>query len=193
MGRIGPNAILRLVEAVGERQGTDVALDLLHRAGLGAYAERPPQRMVDEAHVARLYLALVAALGATLAAEMGSDAGRRTGNYLLTHRIPQVAKRLLPWLPPFLASRALAGAIGRHAWTFAGSGRFAMRQGHPLDIAIIGGPVDLAGPAAFPLCRFYATTFERLYRALVSPRTVVTARLETTSGEPACRLKLRWR
>ena len=48
----------------------------------------------------------------------------RTGDYLLAHRIPKPVQALLKRLPAPLAARVLLAAITRHAWTFAGSGRF---------------------------------------------------------------------
>ncbi|TVQ35447.1 MAG: bacteriochlorophyll 4-vinyl reductase [Geminicoccaceae bacterium] len=193
IGRIGPNAITRLVEAIGDREGADRATAVLRDAGLDAYIEALPQRMVDEAHVAALYRAAVAALGEPLAVELAAEAGKRTGDYLLAHRIPKPAQALLRVLPPSLASFVLLKAIGRHAWTFTGSGRLVVGKGHPLPVDIVGGAIAAAGPAAGPLARFYAATFQRLYRELVSPRSTVEEHLADVEGTPACRLRLAWR
>ncbi|MFW5680661.1 MAG: bacteriochlorophyll 4-vinyl reductase, partial [Pseudomonadota bacterium] len=163
-GRIGPNAIIRLVEALRDRESDDLATRLLRDAGLEAYVEALPQKMVDEAHVTALYRSVVTALGEPLAIELASEAGKRTGDYLLANRIPKPAQVVLRLLPPGLANRVLLQAIGRHAWTFTGSGRLVLGKGHPLPVDIVGGAIAAAGPAAVPMARFYAATFEHLYR-----------------------------
>ncbi len=191
-GRIGPNAIIRLVEAIGDHQGRAAATQMLRAAGLDAYVTALPQAMVDETHVTALYRVVVATLGEPLAVQLAAEAGKRTGDYLLAHRIPKPAQVVLRLLPPRLASWVLLKAIGRHAWTFTGSGRLVVGSGHPLPVDIVGGAIAAAGPAAAPLARFYAATFERLYRALVSSSTVVTDLLEPVDGTLACRLQLNW-
>jgi divinyl protochlorophyllide a 8-vinyl-reductase len=83
-------------------------------------------------------------------------------------------------------------AIRRHAWTFAGSGRFRVLPGTPLRLEVAGGPIPRAGAADHPVCGYYAATFETLFRALVSPRTQVTEVACEAMGAPACVFALRW-
>jgi divinyl protochlorophyllide a 8-vinyl-reductase len=192
VARIGPNAILRVAEALAVSHPEAVRERIFARAGLADYLAQPPEQMVPEQEVQQLHAALRAELGAEQAARVAADAGRRTAGYLLAHRIPRPVQTLLRWLPASLAARVLCAAIGRHAWTFAGSGRFSVRAGHPTQLVIRGNPMcrGLRSPA--PSCDFYAATFEHLFRSLVHHR----ARVQETScearGDEACRFEIRW-
>jgi divinyl protochlorophyllide a 8-vinyl-reductase len=64
--------------------------------------------------------------------------------------------------------RALLAAIGKHTWTFAGGGVFTAQAGNLLRTAIGRCPVCQDASADAPMGNFYAGTFERLFRALVS-------------------------
>jgi divinyl protochlorophyllide a 8-vinyl-reductase len=186
--RIGPNAVTQLAEALGpERAGSVFAA-----AGLSAHLREPPRTMVDEGDVIALHRALRDQFGEEGAARVSADAGRRTAHYLLAHRIPRALQWLLAILPAPTAARVLVTAIGRHAWTFAGSGRFRVLLGKPLRIEIAGGPIARAAPSAHPACAFYAAAFETLFRALVSPTTQVEETACEAMGAPACSFVLRW-
>ncbi len=128
--RIGPNAITRVAEALRSQRGEAATQQLFAVAGLSHHLDRPPERMVAEADVIALHAALRQLPGWRLIAR---DAGQRTAGYLLAHRIPRPVRLLLRLLPARLAAQLLAGAIARHAWTFAGSGRFAVHAGTPLE------------------------------------------------------------
>jgi divinyl protochlorophyllide a 8-vinyl-reductase len=99
---------------------------------------------------------------------------------------------LLGLLPARLAAGLLLRAIARHAWTFAGSGAFQLRSGHPLRVEIAGGPIARAGAADHPVCGYYAATFETLFRALVHRRTRVTETACEAMGAPACVFTFAW-
>jgi divinyl protochlorophyllide a 8-vinyl-reductase len=43
-----------------------------------------------------------------------------------------------------------------------------------------------------PLCDFYAGTFERLFRVLVHPDTVVTETACQATGDASCLFEARW-
>ncbi|MCX7891327.1 MAG: bacteriochlorophyll 4-vinyl reductase [Burkholderiales bacterium] len=191
-GRIGPNAIVRVAEALEARLGAGTRDDLFRAIGLAAYLERMPERMVDEAEVALLQARLVADLGRSLAREVNRDAGARTGDYLLRHRIPAPAQRALRLLPAPLAARALAAAIARHAWTFAGSGAFAYVPGKPFRFTIAGCPLCRTMRACQPMCDYYAATFERLLRALVAREARVTETACQAAGAAACAFDAAW-
>lgn len=191
-GRIGPNAIVRVAEALEARLGAAVARSLFASAGLLHHWTQPPAEMVNEADVACLQAELRAALGADLARVVACDAGRRTGDYLLAHRIPRPARLLLELLPPPLAARALARAVARHAWTFAGSGTFEVNPGPPFRLAIAGCPLCREIRADGPACDYYAATFERIFRALASPRARVTETACQAAGAAACEFTLTW-
>ena len=78
---------------------------------------------------------------------------------------------MLEALPASLASRQLLSAIARHAWTFAGSGRYA----------------------AGPVCHWHAGVFETLFRTLVHPRSRARETACCAAGAPACRFEIDWR
>ena len=162
------------------------------RAGLAHRLSTPPEGMVDEAEVVALHGALRASMPVTEAEAVAADAGRRTAAYLLAHRIPRVMRALLPHLPARLAARILLGAIGRHAWTFAGSGRFAVLRGFPVRFTIAGNPMARGMRAEHPACAYYAATFQGLFRALVHPATdVVETQCEAMGASP-CVFEARW-
>lgn len=187
-GRIGPNAVTRLAEALGPSLGPEV----FRAAGLAHRLADPPGRMVPEAEVTALHQALRDMLGEAGAEAVAREAGRLTALYLLAHRIPRPLQAVLTWLPASPAARVLTGAIARHAWTFAGSGRFRVLPGRPMRLEVEGGPIPRAGVADHPVCGYYAATFETLFRALVSPRTQVAEIACEAMGAPACRFELRW-
>ncbi len=191
-GRIGPNAITRVAEVLRERLGADALARLFGLAGLAAYVDRPPQAMVDETEVTQLHAVLRALLGAAAAARVAREAGTRTGDYLLAHRIPKPVQALLKVLPAPLAARVLLGAITRHAWTFAGSGEFAAEPGRPVRLAIRHNPMCRGLTSDMPACDFYAATFERLFRVLVHPRATVVETACEACGDDACRFEVRW-
>lgn len=191
-GRIGPNAIIRVAEVLRERLGADAMARLFGLAGLAAYVEHLPEAMVDEAEVTHLHAVLRASLGATAAAQVAREAGTRTGNYLLAHRIPKPVQALLKLLPAPLAARVLLSAITRHAWTFAGSGEFSAVPGRPVVLTIRDNPMCRGLTSDVPACDFYAATFERLFRELVHPQAHVVETACEACGDEVCRFEVRW-
>jgi divinyl protochlorophyllide a 8-vinyl-reductase len=192
-GRIGPNAITRVAEVLRARRGEAAAAALFGRAGLLPYLTQPPGAMVDEAEVTRLHQVLRDSLGTDGAREVAREAGTRTAEYLLAHRIPRPAQAVLKRLPAQLAARALLSSIRGHAWTFAGSGRFEARAGHPVVLTITGNPMCRGATLAEPGCDFYAATFERLFRELVHPQACGVETHCEACGHDLCRFELRWR
>ncbi|CAH0276481.1 bacteriochlorophyll 4-vinyl reductase [Roseomonas sp. CECT 9278] len=190
--RIGPNAVTRLAEALDALRGHADTRAVFARAGLAHRLESPPERMVDEAEVVALHAALRGLVPPDQAAAIAFDAGRRTAAYLLAHRIPRVMHLVLPRLPARWAARILLGAIGRHAWTFAGSGRFAVLPGRAVRFSIAGGPLARGVHAATPVCGYYAATFQGLFRALVAPAAQVVETACEACGDPACIFEIRW-
>ncbi len=184
--RIGPNAVTRLAESLDALRGHADTLAVFRRAGLLERLESPPERMVDEGEVVALHAALRGVMPAGQAAVIAADAGRRTADYLLAHRIPPVMRQVLPRLPARWAARILLMAIGRHAWTFAGSGRFAVLPGRAVRFSIAGGPLARGVHAQAPVCDYYAATFAGLFRALVHPATQVVETECEACGAPVC-------
>lgn len=191
--RIGPNAIIRLAEALDASEGRSVTSRLFGDVRLERYLAAPPQEMVAEEEVTALYHGLRSNLGEARARSVSWGAGVRTADYLLANRIPRAVQALLKILPAGLASRILLNAIGKHAWTFAGSGQFTVKAGHPVRFAIAGCPICRGEKAAGPCCDFYAATFERLFSVLVSKSAKVTETECTATGAPACRFEIKWR
>ena len=190
--RIGPNAITRVAEAMQAQLGRRLTAEVFGAAHLGTYLEHPPTQMVDEAEVSHLHAMLRGELGGRVAAEVARDAGRRTADYLLAHRIPRPAQWLLRHLPAAKASPLLLAAIGKHAWTFAGSGRFSAEPGPPVVLTIRGNPMCRGQTSAVPVCDFYAATFERLFRVLVHPQARAVETACEARGDDACRFEVRW-
>lgn len=191
--RIGPNAIIRVAEALRTQHGEAVTAELFRRAGLEKYLPAMPGQMVDEGEVITLHQLLRPALGAESARAVAREAGLRTGDYLLANRIPRPAQFILRLLPPALASRVLLRAIGGHAWTFAGSGRFSAESAGKARLSIAGCPLCRGTTAEHPVCDYYAATFERLYRTLVSRRATVVETECQAVGAPACVFDITWK
>ncbi|OYW54369.1 MAG: bacteriochlorophyll 4-vinyl reductase [Hyphomicrobium sp. 32-62-53] len=180
--RIGPNAIIQLSAAVTARLGNEARDALFRRAGLQRYLRAMPENMVDEAEVIALHRALRASVTAEAARDLFYEAGLLTGDYILANRIPKPAQVILKLLPRGLATRALTAAIGKHAWTFAGSGSFRAVSTQPLVLEIANSPLCRGETADTPLCDYYAGTFTRLYRTLADAETDIR---ETSCGAVA--------
>jgi len=191
-GRIGPNAIIRVAEALERRVGRGLTVELFALAGLAAHLEHPPTTMVDEAEARRLHDLLRRQLGERVGAAVAREAGVATADYLLAHRIPKPVQALLRRLPARLACRALLAAISRHAWTFAGSGHFDARPGRPALLTIRDNALCRGLHSDHPVCDYYAATFERLFRALVHCDTRASELSCEARGDDACRFELRW-
>lgn len=173
-GRIGPNAITRVA----------AALTAGERARIFAGRDAAPAAMVPAADVARLHAALRRELGVTRARAVARAAGEATGAYLLAHRVPRAMRAVLPWLPSVLSLPVLRAAVRRHAWTFAGDGRFAW-QGR--EITLERCPFCRDTRAAEPLCDYPAAVFESLLRDMVDPRVTVRQVGCAAMGDAACR------
>lgn len=193
MGRIGPNAVVRLAEALTEVDASGVARgQVFEAAGLAHYLLAPPTEMVDERDVVALHAALGQVLDERTAAAVAWRAGELTGDYLLAHRIPRAARRLLAVLPAPLASRALLSAIHRNAWTFAGSGGFSASPGHPVRLVITNSPLCKHAHERHPPCLYYAATFLCLFQALVSPRARLARAACRHHADGACTTEISW-
>lgn len=190
--RIGPNAIIRVGEALVAMQGRGVAADVFAAADLTASFKGPPQAMVPEAQVTRLHTAMRELLGVDLARRVGAEAGRRTAHYLLGHRVPRPLVLLLPRLPGWLSARVLLRAVSQHSWTFAGSAEFSARAARPVEIGLAGCAICRDAHARGPLCDYYGETLAGLFRALVSRDCVAAQTSCAAAGASACRFHLAW-
>lgn len=186
-GQIGPNAVLQLAGVLVRRLGSEQAGRALVEAGIAALPDG--HHMIAEGEAHRLHRA-VRRLWPAQATGLLAEAGRATADYILAHRIPAPVQWVLRMLPAPLAAWLLARAIARHAWTFAGSGRFAVRT--PWCFEIAGNPLIAGEVAGEPLCHWHAAVFERLYGVLVAPdcRCRETRCGARTPGAP-CRFEIR--
>jgi len=191
-GVVGPNAIIQVAAALTDRVGRPMTRAIFADARLDAYTANEPAGMVDERDVAALQDGLRARLDRATAEFVLRDAGLRTADYLLAHRIPALAQRVLKLMPPSLASRVLIAAVGRNSWTFAGSGVFRARNGNPVIAEIEDCPLCRGRQSVSPQCVYYAAVFERLFQMLVSSRTQVTEVACQAMGAPACRFEIGW-
>ncbi len=191
-GKIGPNAVIQLIEAL-RAAGLDAAMaPIFAEAGVRDWLRDPPTAMVDAAPVGRLHQAVRAALAPQQAALLMADAGRRTANYLLATRIPKPVQFLLRLLPARRAARLLVAAIRAHAWTFAGSGRFIAEAGLPTRFVLIGNPLCAGEHADHPVCAWHAAVFERLFQALVAPSAQTIETSCAARGDDACSFTVTW-
>ncbi len=170
---IGPNAVLKTVEVMGERLGHAETAAILTDAQIARLPSG--EHMIPEIEALRLHrwLALHDPMGAFVIAE---EAGTRTANYIIANRIPRPVCWLLHHLPPMLAAPLLMAAIRKHAWTFVGAGAF--RAADPWHFTI---DRSAAGDPAMPpdsLFHWYGAVFTQLYRVLVA--TDCTCRILTS-------------
>jgi divinyl protochlorophyllide a 8-vinyl-reductase len=142
--------------------------------------------MTDEREAAALHLAVQARQPRDWD-ELSWEAGTRTAEYLLEHRIPQGAQWLLRRLPSAWSARLLLRAIRGHAWTFAGSGAFSARMERGAAIVSITD-----NPIAMPGCPWHRGVFTRLFSELVSPNVLVRHEACCAGGGKACIFVISW-
>ena len=181
--RVGPNAIIQTRIALEDLCGPSVRNQVFELAGLGVYAVRDPEAMVDASLVNRLNRSVAAHLSPVVAHAVMRHAGERTADYILANRIPPLAKTLLGLLPRRLAVRLLIKAVARNSWTFAGNA--AIRTG-PDWIAIVDNPVCL-GLSGFTSCVWQGAVFTRLFRILIGSGALVEEVACGGRGDPECR------
>jgi divinyl protochlorophyllide a 8-vinyl-reductase len=192
VARIGPNAAIQLIAALRHRGEDEALLRLFRNAGLERWLDHPPERMIDQAAAARLHVGLRRELPPAEAEAALAEAGRLTAAYLLAHRIPRPIRWIFKCLPARLSASLLSRSIRRHAWTFAGAGRFEGRVGRSAQFTLHDNPLCAGERSDAPVCVWHAQVFEKLFRALVSPR----ARARETSclarGDAFCQFEVEW-
>ena len=180
---VGPNAAIQTFAALRVLQGVRAAKAVAIRAGVGPWLSRPPGAMIPEGSAAAIFRAVGEICGAE-ARHVMAAAGAGTGSYVLAHRIPAPVRSVLPLMPDPIAARLLLAAIRKNAWTFAGSGAVTTAA-RPWTVEIADNPLAQEGG-----CAWHAAVFERLFRALVHPRTVARETACCAAGAPACRFVL---
>lgn len=186
--RIGPNSIIQVGETLLAHGQQGLAQQVYLAAGHMDWLRAPPTDMVDEADAAALHDALHRLAPPRDARAYSAEAGRRTGDYILQNRIPRAARAILRMMPAPLAARLLLAAISRHAWTFAGSGRFACEPGAPTAFSLSANPLAQQGG-----CVWHEAVFTRLFQALVHTKAEVRETSCCAEGDSACRFEVRWR
>ncbi len=184
LDRVGPNAVVQLAHALRDKAGHTTMRQVFQTAGYDALIDNPPVVMIDERIPAAIFAALWQTVPKTTAKEIARDAGRRTADYVLAHRIPSFAQAIIRRLPPPLASPVLLSAIHKNAWTFAGSGRCRTKNGRYAVIEIERNPL------AMPQCAWHQGVFERLFRELVTPDTRVRHTECCANDGRVCRFEL---
>ncbi len=161
---IGPNAVLQTVAAMEELLGPAETHSILEDAQIAVLPKGDV--MIAEVHALRLHRWL--ALREPLACfDIAADAGARTADYLIAHRIPRAATWLLQHLPAWAAAPLLMAAIRQHAWTFIGAGRFAPQGAWQFTIYRSAADDAVLPPES--LFHWYTAVFSGLYRRLVAP------------------------
>ena len=185
-GRIGPNAILQLVDVLERRWGGNLLSAVLAEAGVS----RPPRDagMLPEADCAAVHQAVRRL--APGAESLLEEAGLATGDYILAHRIPKLAQGVLRLLPKNLAAPVLTKAIAKHSWTFAGTGEFRVESSRPLVLTIARNPLVAGLRAETPQCIWHVAVFRRLYGRLVWPGVRVQEVSCCACGDPVCRFEI---
>jgi len=183
--RIGPNAVLQTLAAVEASEGRPVAQAVARDAGLPSDW---PEGLIPEAWFLAVVEATRRRLGRARAEAVLADAGARTARYVRAHRIPALFRALLRALPARLAVPLLLAAFRRHAWTFAGSGRFRVEGRYPGTLVLDDCPTcrshDPTSGGAY-----YAAAFENLLASACARARVdeVTCRAQ---GADACRFRV---
>jgi len=186
-GRIGPNAVLQLLPVLEAAGGAALRDEMLEAAGLS----EPPSDtgLMDEGPAAAMHRALRRRLPQR-APDLLREAGARTGAYILAHRIPSVAQKVLKALPAAISGPILAKAIAKHSWTFAGSGAFTVVSTRPLVFELRDNPLIRGESAPHPICGWHEAVFDTLFQTLVDARLKTREIKCAASGAAACRFQI---
>lgn len=180
-GQVGPNAILQMVEALRVLSGPEALDRVCAAAGMPDLVENLPDSMIPAQDALCLHRAVASELPRYAAHLVAQEAGRRTGEYILKHRIPAPARTVLRNLPRRLAVPILLRAISRHAWTFAGDARVLHHTTPPMGLVIHENPL------AMPGCLWHLAVFETLFHRLVDRQICVSHPECCTDGAGVCR------
>jgi divinyl protochlorophyllide a 8-vinyl-reductase len=192
VAEIGPNAVIQLIHALDAAGLEPAASEIFSEAAATDWLAHPPTAMVDERPVAAIHQAVRRLLPPQQASSILQDAGLRTGEYILAHRIPKLAQTVLKLMPASIAARMLTKAITAHAWTFAGSGKFSAKAGKTVTFEIAANPLCAGEHADHYVCIWHASVFQRLFQTLVSPYTRVTETACGAHGDACCRFVADW-
>lgn len=187
--RIGPNSVTRTLKAITERGYPPEAKRIASKVGL---PESIPDRLVPEAWFVAVARAVRDTFSWDVSEEILADSGRRTARYVAAHRIPAPVRFVLRVLPARVALPLLLKAIEQHAWTFAGSGQFAVEGRPPRFLVLENAPTcrleagSDGGWSPGQGGAYYAAAFEGLLR-LADDRVRVREVECALEGALACR------
>ncbi|MEI6046508.1 MAG: bacteriochlorophyll 4-vinyl reductase [Chloroflexota bacterium] len=184
--KMGPNSIIQTVGALKEFYGTTKALEILKQGGKERLGLELPSEMTDQREFISLSQMLFRQLDIDPAMRILKRSGQRTAHYLLKNRIPKFAQVILHLLPRQLGLKLLLTAIGKNAWTFAGSGTYSFVLGKSPTITLQNciGCLDIQ--ASKPVCSYYAGTFETLLKNIIDTRIQVEEIKCQANGASAC-------
>jgi divinyl protochlorophyllide a 8-vinyl-reductase len=185
--RIGPNSLIQTWRALSELENPAVLQRVAEQAQL---PDPLPGGMVPEAWFCRLIQALRHTLPPGRSEAVLRRSGSYTAAYVGRHRIPAPIRWVLAALPARLAIPLLLAAFRRHAWTFAGAGRFSVEGAFPGTLVLDGCPtcrdtavIEGAGGA------YYEAAFEGLL-SLAARRVRVREVACQGSQAPVCRFQI---
>ena len=190
--RIGPNAIIQLLEAGRALSLERELASVFASAGEPDWIARPPAAMVEEQRVTRVHMAARRLLAPHDSAALLTEAGTRTADYLLAHRIPAPVRAFFHVTPRRLGARLLSGAIGRHAWTFAGSGRFRVTSLAPVIFEISENPFCRGLTIGGAGCLWHQAVFQRLFQVLVAGDSRTEETACAALGDYCCLFETTW-
>jgi divinyl protochlorophyllide a 8-vinyl-reductase len=184
--RIGPNAILQTRRALAELEGSDEQDALFRRMGL---PEPLPPGMIPERWFLGCVETLRDALPADRAEAVLARSGAYTADYVRENRIPRPFRALLGHLPVRVALPLLLFAFRRHAWTFAGAGRFSVEGAFPGTLVLEGCPTCRVPTRAEHGGAYYEAAFAGLL-AIAAPGVRVREKSCVTRGADRCTFEI---
>jgi divinyl protochlorophyllide a 8-vinyl-reductase len=190
VARIGPNVIIQVAAASRAILGERFA-DALVRDATPYTLQQLPGDMIDQREAQAIVRELVGRVGARAAVPVLREAGERTADYLLAHRIPRAAQWVMRALPRGMGLSLLLRAMSANAWTFAGSGEFRIVRASPWPLLEFTACAMCDGMHEDePMCHFYGGTFERLIRRLIASAATVREVECMAQGGDRCRFEI---
>lgn len=188
IARIGSNSVLQLIPLLDDILGEVERSRLMQISGM----KSPPKShgMMLEEPAAALHQA-IRAQHPDLARVLTARAGVRTADYIIAHRIPKAALQVMRTLPPWLAGPLLANVIAKHAWSFAGSGKFKVRSKQPVVFSLQDNPVVRGELSTEPICHWHSAAFQRLFSTIVDPNLHCVETQCCATGSDSCVFEIR--
>ena len=184
-GFMSPLAILGLVQVVEDMIGAEAKAEVLREALL--HRLPAPDEPVREDKAARLHQA-VRRLWPEDSDALTRRAGEEAARFIVEHRLPDRGRQLMARMPRSAAAWLLARRTEQQAWTFAGSGRFAVESAG--RFSLLDNPLVRGERSNRPICFYHAGLFERQFRAVVHPGISCVETACIAVGDPACVFRL---